>query len=171
MRLTARILSALLLASALVVVRLDSQSAPPPFSFAEPGISPDGSEIAFASGGDIWSVPASGGDARLLVAHEATERRPLFSPDGRHLAFMSTRTGGGDLYVLTLGTGDVRRLTWDDGSEQLESWSRDSRWLYFSSMTTRMPWRSDSSRMSAMPSIFFSRTSSAIFSTIAALFT
>ena len=36
--------------------------------FAEPGISPDGREIAFTSGGDIWSVPAAGGDARLLVA-------------------------------------------------------------------------------------------------------
>ena len=34
---------------------------------AEPGISADGREIAFVSGGDIWTVPAAGGDARLLV--------------------------------------------------------------------------------------------------------
>ena len=52
-------------------------------SFAEPGISPDGSTIAFVSGGDIWEVPARGGDARLLVSHPATESRPLFSPDGK----------------------------------------------------------------------------------------
>ena len=71
------------------------------YAFAEPGISPDGREIAFTSGGDIWSVPAAGGDARLLVADAANDRRPLFSPDGRHLAFVSTRTGGGDIYVLT----------------------------------------------------------------------
>ena len=51
-------------------------------SFAEPGISPDGSTIAFVSGGDIWEVPAGGGDARLLVSHPATESRPMFSPDG-----------------------------------------------------------------------------------------
>jgi Tol biopolymer transport system component len=131
MRVTLRLGSAILFAAACVVVRLDGQTAPPPYSFAEPGISPDGAEIAFTSGGDIWSVPASGGDARLLVAHDATERRPLFSPDGRHLAFVSTRTGGGDVYVMTFATGDVRRLTWDDGNDQLESWSRDSRWLYF----------------------------------------
>jgi len=103
------------------------------FSFAEPGISPDGREIAFSSGGDIWSVPAAGGEARLLVADAANDRRPLFSPDGHHLAFVSTRTGGGDIYVLTFGSGQVRRLTWDDGLDQLEGWSRDSGALFFSS--------------------------------------
>src|SRR4026207_113141 len=72
----------------------------PAYSFAEPGISPDGREIAFVSGGDIWSVPAAGGDARVPVAHEAAERRPLYSPDGQSLAFISTRTGAGDIYVL-----------------------------------------------------------------------
>ena len=51
--------------------------APAPLaSFSEPAISPDRSEIAVVSGGDIWTVPAAGGDARLLVAHEATESRP-----------------------------------------------------------------------------------------------
>ena len=59
------------------------------------------------------------------------ESRPLFSPDGTQLAFVSTRTGGGDIYVLTLATGDVRRLTFDDGLEQLDGWSRDGKWLYF----------------------------------------
>ena len=107
----------------------------PLYSFAEPGISPDGREIAFVSGGDIWSVPSSGGDARLLAAHEATERRPLYSPDGQWLAFMSTRTGGGDIYVLSLATGALSRVTHDDGPEQLDAWSPDSRWIYFSSST------------------------------------
>src|SRR4030095_4072289 len=50
-------------------------------SFGEPGISPDGTTIAFVSGGDIWEVPARGGDARLLVSHPATESRPIFAPD------------------------------------------------------------------------------------------
>ena len=86
-------------------------------SFAEPGISPDGATIAFVSGGDIWEVPARGGDARLLVSHPATESRPLFSPDGKRLAFTSTRTGAGDIYVLTIATGDLARLTFDDAAE------------------------------------------------------
>ncbi|CAN5482470.1 S41 family peptidase [soil metagenome] len=102
-------------------------------SFAEPGISPDGLEIAFASGGDIWTVPAGGGEARLLVSHPATESRPLYSPDGRHLAFVSTRTGNGDVYLLTFASGELQRLTFDDGLDQLDGWSPDSRWIYFSS--------------------------------------
>ncbi len=69
-------------------------------SLAEPALSPDAAEIAFVSGGDIWSVPAKGGEARLLISHPATESRPLYSPDGKHLAFVSTRDGRGDIYVL-----------------------------------------------------------------------
>jgi Tol biopolymer transport system component len=76
-------------------------SDPKPY-FTEPAISPDRSEIAFASGGDIWTVPAAGGDARLLVSHASNESQPSFSPDGRTLAFVSDRTGGGDIYLLTL---------------------------------------------------------------------
>ena len=102
-------------------------------AFAEPAVSPDRQELAFVSGGDIWTVPVAGGEARLLVAHAATESRPLYSPDGKQLAFSSTRTGNGDVYVLTLATGEVRRLTFDDAPEQLDAWAPDGQWLYFSS--------------------------------------
>ena len=77
----------------------------------------------------------AGGDARLLVSHAANESQPVYSPDGRTLAFVSDRTGGGDIYLLTLATGDLRRLTFDDGNELLDAWSRDGQWIYFSSST------------------------------------
>lgn len=102
-------------------------------SFSEPSFSPDRHEIAFVSGGDIWTVAASGGEARLLVAHAAYDSRPLYSPDGARLAFMSTRTGNGDVYVLTLSTGALQRITFDDAPDQLDAWSRDGKWLYISS--------------------------------------
>lgn len=123
-------LAALAYASTLAGAQ-DPAAARP--SLAEPGISPDGAEIAFVSGGDVWTVPAGGGEARLLVSHPATEGRPLYSPDGRRLAFVSNRTGNGDVYVLDLAGGELRRLTFDDGVDQLDGWSRDGRWLYFSS--------------------------------------
>jgi Tol biopolymer transport system component/C-terminal processing protease CtpA/Prc len=106
--------------------------APQPY-FGEPSISPDASEIAFVSGGDIWTVAAKGGDAHLLVSHPATESRPLYSPDGKYLTFTSNRTGNGDIYLLTFATGELKRLTFDDSNELAEGWSPDSRWIYFSS--------------------------------------
>ena len=118
-------------------------------TFAEPGIAPDRSEIAFASGGDIWTVPATGGVARLLVSHPATESRPLYSPDGRHLAFISTRTGSGDVYVLTFATGQLRRLTHDDALDQLDAWSPDGRWVYFSSSSREIAGMNDVFRVRA----------------------
>jgi tricorn protease len=117
-----------------LLTALLAQTRPAPAAkpaFAEPGISPDGTEIAFVSGGDIWTVPASGGEARLLISNAANDSRPMYSPDKKQLAFVSTRTGGGDVYVLTFATGDVRRVTFDDGAEQLDGWSRDGKWLYF----------------------------------------
>ncbi|HEU4389592.1 MAG TPA: LpqB family beta-propeller domain-containing protein [Blastocatellia bacterium] len=118
-------------------------------SFAEPAISPDRSEIAFASGGDIWTVPVSGGEARLLISNPATESRPLYSPDGRKLAFVSNRTGGGDIYVLTFDTGDFKRLTFDDGLEQLDAWTRDGKWIYFSSSSRDISGMNDVFRVSS----------------------
>jgi Tol biopolymer transport system component/C-terminal processing protease CtpA/Prc len=101
--------------------------------FTEPSLSPDRKEIAFVSGGDIWTVPATGGVASLLVSHAANEARPIYSPDGLQLAFISSRTGNGDIYLLTLASGDLKRLTFDDGLDQLDGWSRDGHWIYFSS--------------------------------------
>lgn len=137
-----------LVAGPLVLAQQDRPPSVPKYAFSEPGISPDGREIAFSSGGDLWSVPAGGGDARLLVADTAYDRRPMFSPDGRELAFVSSRTGGGDIYVMTLATGTLRRVTWDDGLEQLDGWSRDSRWIYFSSTSHDIAGMNDIFRVS-----------------------
>ena len=117
--------------------------------FSEPSLSPDRKEIAFVSGGDIWTVPSTGGVAALLVSHTATESRPMFSPDGAKLAFVSTRSGGGDIYVLTLASGELKRLTHDDGLDNLDGWSRDGAWLYFSSTSRDIGGLNDVFRVSS----------------------
>ena len=101
--------------------------------YSDPSLSPDGSEIAFSSGGDIWTVPARGGEARLLISDQGYESRPLYSPDGRSLAFNSTRTGNGDIYVFNIETGKLKRLTYDDGNDEISAWSPDGQYVYFSS--------------------------------------
>ncbi|GEO12051.1 S41 family peptidase [Segetibacter aerophilus] len=101
--------------------------------FSDPALSPDASEIAFVSGGDIWTVPAKGGEARLLISHPDFETRPVYSPDGRYIAFTSTRSGNGDIYVLNFANGQLTRLTYDDGADNVNSWSPDGKYIYFSS--------------------------------------
>src|SRR5262244_700037 len=124
----------------MVLISGVATAEPRPY-FTEPSLSPDRKEIAFVSGGDIWTVPATGGVASLLVSHPANEARPLYSPDGRQLAFVSTRTGNGDIYLLTLATGELKRLTFDDVNDQLDGWSRDGKWIYFTSRAAPR-WRS-----------------------------
>ncbi len=99
--------------------------------FYEPSLSPDGDEIAFISGGDIWTVPTAGGEARLLIAQEGTESRPLYSPDGKSMTFTSGRSGNGDVYIFHFETGEVKRLTFDDAFEEVSAWSPDSKFIYF----------------------------------------
>jgi Tol biopolymer transport system component len=71
----------------------------------------------------------------MTVSHPATESRPVYSPDGRRLAFVSTRAGSPDIWLLTFSTGELTRLTYDDGSEELDGWSRDGLWVYYSTRT------------------------------------
>jgi len=112
-------------------------------SFADPGIAPDHSEIAFVSGGDVWSVPSGGGTARLLAATGGYARRPLFSPDGKRLAFVSSRPGAGGVYVVDLADGAVSRLTHDDVTPDLDAWSSDGRFVYFATPVHNLAYQND----------------------------
>ncbi len=140
-RLSLRVLSAAALCLSLplpfLAVSPASAQKPAPLpSLSQPALSPDGREIAFVSGSDIWTVPATGGEAHLLISDPAEESRPLYSPDGKRLAFVSTRTGGGDIYVLTFATGQLQRITYSDSPSSLDAWSKDGEWLYFTSSAT-----------------------------------
>ncbi len=118
-------------------------------SFSEPSVSPDHAEIAFVSGGDVWSVPSGGGTARLLAATGGNARRPLFSPDGKRLAFVSSAPGESGIYVLTLDGGALRRLTYGDHVPELSAWSNDGRFVYFSSSARNIVYDNDVLRVPA----------------------
>ncbi|MDQ2679724.1 MAG: S41 family peptidase [Candidatus Eremiobacteraeota bacterium] len=117
-------------------------------SLSTPAISPSGSQIAFVSGGKIWTANSTGGTARILIADGATDDRPVYAPDAKQLAFTSTRSGYANVYVFSLATGAVRRLTYNDANEQLDGWSRDG-WIYFSTSSHNIEGRSDIDRVRA----------------------
>jgi tricorn protease len=141
---------ALLLTTSLFSLSLPAiaqSAAGYPGLYAEPGISPDGTRIAFVSGYDIWEVPAAGGQAHLLIANEADDSRPLYSPDGNYLAFTSTRTGRGDIYVLGFKDGSLRRITYADSYEEISGWSPDGKYIYFHSSGKDISSMNDISRV------------------------
>ena len=68
-------------------------------------ISPDGTEIAFCYKGDIYKVPAKGGTATQLTTQDSYESNPIWSPDGRQIAFASDRYGNFDVFVMPANGG------------------------------------------------------------------
>ena len=80
-------------------------------------ISPDGSQIAFAYKGDIYTVSANGGRAMQITTNPAHDTRPVWSPDGKQLAFASDRLGSMDIYFVNKDGGVPTRLTTHSGNE------------------------------------------------------
>ena len=74
-------------------------------------ISPDGSQIAFSYKGDIYKVAVSGGRAMQLTTHSAYDTRPVWSPDGKSIAFASDREGSIDVFIMPAEGGTPKRLT------------------------------------------------------------
>lgn len=77
-------------------------------------ISPDGSQVAFSYRGDLWivSTDAPGGRARQLTRHPAYDRNPVWSPDGKTIAFASDRYGNFDVFIVPAEGGRAVRRTW-----------------------------------------------------------
>ena len=109
--------------------------APPPGAplwLRYPAISPDGETIAFSYQGDIYTVPAAGGNATPLTLGESYEYAPVWSHDGQSIAFASDRYGNFDVFVMPASGGEARRLTYHSAREVPSSFSADDRSVLFS---------------------------------------
>ncbi len=82
-----------------------------------PAISPDGQWIAFEYKGDIFKVPATGGTAIPLTMTPAYESYPVWSHNGKYLAFASDRHGNFDVYVMSSNGGGATRLTYNSAAD------------------------------------------------------
>ncbi len=109
----------------------------PPGDHRFPRLSPDGKKMAVQTeeaktANDIWVHDLSRGIQTRLMSDEYDEEVPVWSPDGRQIAFTSSRTGPGDLNVKdSNGAGDVRLLLHSDHPLVPNDWSPDGRFLLY----------------------------------------
>lgn len=117
-----------------------------PLWLRQSSISPDGAQIAFTFQGNLYLVPASGGAARLLVANGRHTSAPVWSPDGKLLAYASDVHGNNDVFVVSAEGGASRRLTYHSASETPIAFAPDGRSVLFSAQ------RQDARTSMAFPS-------------------
>lgn len=103
--------------AALLISSLGLAAQESPKWLRKSSISPDGKTVAFAYQGDIYTVPAEGGQARQITAGPAYDSDPLWAPDGRTIVFTSDREDSKDIWKIPSEGGTASRLTDYQGAE------------------------------------------------------
>lgn len=98
-----------------------------------PAISPDGNSIVFSYKGDLWKIPTEGGLAMPLTLHEGHDFQPVWSSDGKQIAFASHRYGNFDVYIMPSSGGKASRLTYHSSSDYPSGFSPDNKSVLFTS--------------------------------------
>lgn len=112
-----------LLITFLAVGTLGTLTAQNPF-LRDLRLSPDAQSIAFSYQGDIWFWQNLEGNPLRISLHEAYESNPIFSPDGKSLAFNSTRFGSNDIFISDLKGQSLERLSYHSASDNLSDWHK-----------------------------------------------
>lgn len=105
-------------------------------TWMQPDVSPDGKTIIFNLLGDIYAIDAKGGDARPVLTGQAFETAPVFSSDGKSIAFISDRSGVTNLWVANADGTSPRQLSREDKLTVFATpvWAPDGSAVYVSRM-------------------------------------
>ena len=87
--------------------------------------------IVFVYAGDLWLVGREGGEASRLTTGVGIETTPLFSPDGKTVAFTGEYDGNVDIYTVPVTGGVPKRLTYYPGPDRLAGWTPDGKSVIF----------------------------------------
>ena len=118
-----------LFAALLPFLQVLAQSTPAWLRYS--AISPDGKTIVFTYKGDLYRVPAAGGNAIPLTVHEAHDFMPVWSHDGKSIAFASDRFGNFDIFIIPAEGGEAKRITYHSVQEYPYAFSNDDKSILF----------------------------------------
>jgi tricorn protease len=98
-----------------------------------PSISPDAKTVVYTLHGDLWSMPFEGGRSTRLTLNDAYDSKPLVTPDGKQIVFVSDRSGSYDLWIMPIDGGSPTRLTWHNAGDVPVGFTADGKSVIFNS--------------------------------------
>ncbi|WP_421158117.1 S41 family peptidase [Aeromonas dhakensis] len=125
--------------SLLLLLICSPLQAAEPLWLREPALSPDGKQLAFTWQGRIYLSAGDGGPAVPLTDGSYLSQRPLWSPDGKLIAFAANLYGNEDVFVVPSRGGEMERLTRDSRPDLPQAFSADGKQLLLSSQRLTNP--------------------------------